>query len=41
MGEPRFDLYFQVLDTLEELQIDYVIIGAFARGYLWCYSGNV
>jgi hypothetical protein len=30
MGEPSYELYFQVLQILEELQIDYVIIGAFA-----------
>ncbi len=30
MGEPQYELYFQVLQTLEEFQIDYVIIGAFA-----------
>lgn len=30
MGESEFDLYFSVLQTLEQLEIDYVIIGAFA-----------
>ncbi|MCB0061018.1 MAG: hypothetical protein KDE19_02840, partial [Caldilineaceae bacterium] len=30
MASPPYDLYFQVLQTLEKLQIDYVIIGAFA-----------
>lgn len=30
MGESDLDLYFQVLRTLEEQKIDYVIIGAFA-----------
>ena len=30
MAEPEFDLYFQVLQTLEGLKIEYVIIGAFA-----------
>jgi len=30
MAEPELDLYFQVLQTLETLKIDYVIIGAFA-----------
>ena len=30
MGEPEFDLYFSILQTLEHLEIDYVIIGAFA-----------
>src|SRR5438105_401583 len=30
MAEPEFDLYFSILQTLERLEIDYVIIGAFA-----------
>jgi len=30
MGELGYDLYFQVLEVLEQLAIDYVIIGAFA-----------
>lgn len=30
MDESQFDLYYRVLHTLEELKIDYVIIGAFA-----------
>lgn len=30
MDDPQYDLYFQVLQTLENLQIAYVIIGAFA-----------
>lgn len=30
MAESDFDLYFDVLQTLERLEIDYVIIGAFA-----------
>jgi len=30
MAEPELDLYFQVLKTLESLEINYVIIGAFA-----------
>lgn len=30
MVESEFDLYFSILQTLEQLKIDYVIIGAFA-----------
>ncbi len=30
MGEPQFQLYFDVVQTLERLQVPYVIIGAFA-----------
>lgn len=30
MANPNFDLYYDVLQTLERLKIDYVIIGAFA-----------
>lgn len=30
MAEPELSLYFQVLNTLESMGIDYVIIGAFA-----------
>jgi hypothetical protein len=30
MGEPQFQLYFDVVQRLERLQIPYVIIGAFA-----------
>lgn len=30
MVSPNFDLYFDVLQTLEKLGVDYVIIGAFA-----------
>lgn len=30
MAEPVLDLYFQMLQVLEELEINYVIIGAFA-----------
>ncbi len=30
MAESDFDLYFDVLQTLGRLEIDYVIIGAFA-----------
>lgn len=30
MASPKFDLYFDVLQTLEKLGVDYVIIGAFA-----------